>query len=116
MRIRAKVCLWWGLAAHNFAKCMGTLTKQPIRPAVQEMRLQQPVRKTRFRAKREQEPQVVLEKPLHPNRVFVKVNGHPAIALIDLQTIGGELINAQFMYLYKLSRVKIETKTLAMAI
>ena len=44
------------------------------------------------------------------------MNGHPALALIDLQTIGGDLFSAQFVYLYKLPVVKIEPKTLATAI
>ena len=44
------------------------------------------------------------------------MNGHPALALIDLQTIGGDLISAQFVYLYKLPVVKIEPKTLVTAI
>ena len=66
-----------------------------------------------FRSKRK--PQVAIRKPLDPNRVFVKVNGHPALALIDLQTIGGDIISPQFVYLYKLPVVKIEPKTLATA-
>ena len=44
------------------------------------------------------------------------MNGHPALALIDLQTIGEDLISSQFMYLYKLPVVKIEPKTLVTAI
>ena len=44
------------------------------------------------------------------------MNGHPALALIDLQPIGGDLISAQFVYLYKLPVVKIEAKTLTTAI
>ena len=44
------------------------------------------------------------------------MNGHPALALIDLQTIGGDLLSAQFVYLYKLPVVKIVPKTLTTAI
>ena len=44
------------------------------------------------------------------------MNGHPALALIDLQTLGGDLISAQFLYLYKLPVVKIEPQTLATSI
>ena len=44
------------------------------------------------------------------------MNGNPALALIDLQTLGGDLISAQFVYLYKLPVVKIEPKTPATAI
>ena len=44
------------------------------------------------------------------------MNSHPALARIDLQTIGGDLVSAQFVYLYKLPVVNIEPKTLATAI
>ena len=84
-----------------------------MRTAAQEMQLQQPVGKTRSKEKTKRKPQVAIRKPLDRNRVFVKVNGHPALALIDLQTIGGDLISAQFVSLYKLPVVKIEPKTLA---
>ena len=87
-----------------------------MRTAAQEMQLQQPVGNTRSKQETKQKPQVAFRKPLDPNRVFVKVNGHPAFLLIDLQTIGGDLISAQFRYLHKLPIVKIETKTLATAI
>ena len=80
------------------------------------MQLQQPVGKTRLKAQTKQKPLVAIVEPLDPNRVFVKVIGHPALALIDQQTIGGDLIRAQFVYLYKLPVVKIEPKTLATAI
>ena len=87
-----------------------------MRTATQEMQLQQPVGKTRSKQKTKQKPEVAIGEPLDPNRVFVKVNGHPALALIDLQRIGGDLISAQFVYLHKLPVVKIEPKTLATAI
>ena len=87
-----------------------------MRTAAQEMQLQQPVGETRSKEKTKQKPQVAVREPLDPNRVFVNVKGHPALALIDLQTIGGDLIRAQFVYLYKLPVVKIEPETLATAI
>ena len=87
-----------------------------MRTAAQEMQLPQPVGKTKSKEKTKRKPQVAIREPHDPNRVFVKVNGHPALALIDLQTIGGDLISAQFVYLYKLPVVKIEPKTLATAI
>ena len=80
------------------------------------MQFQQPVGKTRSEEKTKQKPEVASSEPLDPNRVFVKVNGHPALALIDLQTIGGDLISAHVVYLYKLPLVKIEPETLATAI
>ena len=72
--------------------------------------------KTRYTAKTKQKRQVTIRKQLDPNRVFVKLNSHPALALIDLQTIGGDLIRAQFVYLYKLPVVIIEPKTSATTI
>ena len=77
------------------------------------MQHQQPRGKTRSKEKIKQKPQVEIRKPLDPNRVFVKVNSNSALALIDPQTIGGDLISAQFVYLYKLPVVKIEAETLA---
>ena len=115
-RIHEKACLWCGLAAHNYKDCRKRLNKEPMRTAAQEIQLQQPVGNTRLKEKTQQKPHVAIREPLDPNRVFVKVNGHPALALIDLQTIGGDLISAQFVYLYKLPVVKIEPKTLATAI
>jgi len=45
-------------------------------------------------------------------RVLVKVNGHPALALVDLQRTGGDLINAQFVHLYGLPTYGIDKKSL----
>ena len=84
--------------------------------AAQEMQLQEPVGQTWLQEETKQKPQVAIREPLDLNRVLVKVNGHPALALIDLQTIGGDLISPQFVYLYELPVVKMEPKTLATAI
>ena len=69
--------------------------------------------KTRYKEQNKQKPQVAISEPLNPNRVFVKVNGHPALALIDLQTIRADVIRVQFGYLYKLPLVSIQPKTIA---
>jgi len=50
------------------------------------------------------------------SRVQVKVNGHPALALVDLQTTVGDLINAPFVYLYGLPTYGIDKKSLNTAI
>ena len=72
--------------------------------------------KTRWKEKTKQKPKVAIRESLDTNGGFVKVNSHPALALIDLQTIGRDLISAEFVYLHKLPVVKIEAKTLATAI
>ena len=100
-RFREKLCSWCGLAGHNVNECSKSLNQEPMRPAAQEMQLHQPVGTTRFKEKTKQIPQVAIREPLDPNRVFVKVNGHPTLARIDLQTIGGDLISEQFVYLYQ---------------
>ena len=113
---REKACLWCRLAGHNLKECRKCLNEEPMMTMAQEMQLQRPVGKTRLKEKTKQKPQVAIRSPLDPNRVCVKVTGHLALALIDLQTMGGDLIRAQFVYLYKLPVVKIEPNTLATAI
>ena len=111
-RIREKACLWCELVGYTHKDCRKRLNKQPMRTAAREMQLQQPVGKTRLKEKTKQKPQVAIRERLDPNRVFGKVNGHPTLSLIDLQTIGGDPISAQLVYLYKLPVVKILRKTL----
>ena len=65
------------------------------------MQLPQRVSNTRSKEPTKQKPQVALRKPEYPNRVFVVESGHRALALIDLQTVGGDLTSEQFVYLYK---------------
>ena len=65
-----------------------------MRTAAQEMDRQQAVGKTRSKEKTKQIPQVAIRDPLNGNRVLVKVNSHPALALNDLQTITGNLISS----------------------
>ena len=63
-----------------------------------------------------QKAQVAIGEVHNQNRVCVKVNGHPAFALLDLQTIAGDLNSTEFMYLYELLVVKFESETLATGI
>jgi len=53
---------------------------------------------------------------LHYSRVQVKVNRHPALALVDLQTTGGDLINTQLVHLYGLPTDGIDKKSLNTAV
>lgn len=87
-----------------------------MRPAAQQMELQQPVGKTTYKGNTKQKPQVSIWEPRDSNRVFVEVNGHRTVALIEVQTMAGDLIYAQFVYLYKLRVLKFERNTLATAI
>ena len=99
-RIREKAYSCCGLAAHNYKDCRKQLNKEPLRTAAQKMQLQRPVGKNRSKNKTKQKPQVAIREPPDTNRVFVMVNGHPTLSLIELQTIGVDLISAQVVYLY----------------
>ena len=87
-----------------------------MRPAAQEMELQQPVGETKSKGMTKQKPQVSIRELRDSNCVFVEVHGHRTLAQIELQTIAGDLICAQFVNLYKLPVLKIERNTLATAI
>jgi len=66
--------------------------------------------KTNYKGKTKAKPQSI--KELAYSRVRVKVNGQPALAIVYLQTIGGDLINAQFMHLYSLPTYGIGKKSI----
>ena len=51
-------------------------------------------------------------KELDYSGVRIKVNGPPALALLDLQTTGEHLINTQFVYLYSLPTYNIDKKSI----
>lgn len=87
-----------------------------MRPAAQEMQLPQPVSKTRWKQNNKQKPKVAIEELLHANQVCVRLNGHLALASIDLQTLGGDLICTQFVYVYQVPVVEMEPTTLGTAI
>jgi len=50
------------------------------------------------------------------SRVRVKVNYRPALALMDLQTTGAELINERFVHLFSLPTYSIDKKSLNITI
>jgi len=89
-----------------------------MRTAAQVLSLQhnsKPViAKNNYKGKTKAKPQST--KELDYSRVRVKVKGHPALALVDLQTTGGDLIIAQFVHLYGLPTYGIDKKSLNTAI
>jgi len=68
------------------------------------------IAKNNYKRKTKAKPQSTEE--LNHSRVRVKVNGHPGLALVDLQTTGGDLSNAQFVHLYGLPTYTIAKKSL----
>jgi len=89
-----------------------------MRTAAQVLTLQHTskpvIAKNSYKGKTKKKPQSTEE--LDYSRVRVKINGHPALALVDLQTTGGDLINAQFVHLYGLPTYRIDKKSLKTAI
>jgi len=72
------------------------------------------IAKNNHKGKTKAKPQSTDE--LDNSRVRVQVNGHPALALVDLQMTGRDLINAQSMHLYAQPSYGIDKKSLSTAI
>jgi len=88
--IRERRCLWCRAPGHTFKECKKRISKIPMRTAAQVLSLQytsKPViAKNNYKGKTKAKPQSTEE--LDYSRVRVKVNGHPALALVDLQMTG----------------------------
>ena len=55
-------------------------------------------------------------EPTDFSKVVVKAGGHPALALVDLQTQVGDLIESKFVHFYRIPTRPSEKKTLTTAI
>jgi len=55
-----------------------------------------------YKDKIKAKPQYITE--LDYSRVWVKVNGHPVVALVDLEATSGDFIYTQFVHLYGLHK------------
>jgi hypothetical protein len=113
--IREKKCLWCRNEGHNFKDCRQRQQKKPIRTAAQLVGHQFRTQPRSTPKGKRQLPKKAIEAPDN-SKVQVKVNGHTALALVDLQTKGGDLINSQFVYLYQIPTKTIEKKSLNTAI
>jgi len=67
------------------------------------------IAKNNYKGKTKAKPQSIEE--LDYSRVRIKVNGHHALALVDLQTTDRDLINAQFVHIYGLPTYSIDNKS-----
>ena len=89
-----------------------------MRTAAQVLSLQHTnkpvIAKKNYKGKTKAKPQPTDE--VDYSRVQVKSNGHPALALVDWQKTGRDLINAQFIHLYGLPTYGIDKKSLNTAI
>jgi len=116
--IREWECLWCRSPGHSFKESKKQIFKLPIRTAAQVLSLQHTnkpvISKDNYKGQNKAKPHSTEE--LYYRRVRLKVNGHPALSLVDLQTTGGDLINTQFMHLYGLPSYGINKKSLNTAI
>jgi len=116
--IRHRKCLWCLAPGHTFKECKKRISKVPMRNAAQVLSLQhnsKPVNtKNNYKGKTKAKSQSTEE--LDYSSFWVKVNGHPALVLVDLQMTGGDLINVQFVHLYGLPTYGIDKKSLNTAI
>jgi len=116
--IREWKCLWCRAPGHTFKECKRRISKEPMRTHAQVLSLQHTNKlvtaKNNYKGKTKAKTQSTEE--LDYSRVRVKVNGHPALALVDLQTTSRDLIKAQFAHLYGLPTYGLDKKSLNTAI
>jgi len=116
--IKERRCLCCCAPGHTFKEYKQGIAKITMRTAAQVLSLQHTnkpvITKNNYKGKTKAKAQSTEE--LDYSRVQVKVNGHPALALVDLQMIGGDLINAQFVHLYGLPTYRIDKKSFNTAI
>jgi len=106
--IREKRCLWCRNEGHNFKDCRQRQQGKPMRTAGQAVSTQlQPLPKFSMKGKPKPKPAI---EPLENSKVQVQINGHKALALVDLHTKGGDLINSEFVYVYKIPTKPIGKK------
>jgi len=112
--VRERKFIWCRAPSHNFKECKKRISKVPIHTAAQILSLQHTdkpvIVKSNYKGKTKAKPQST--KELDYSRIQVKVNSHPALALVDLQTTGGDLSHRQFMHLYGLPTYGINKKSL----
>ena len=116
--IRERKYLWSRAPGHTFKECKKLISKVLLHTAVQVLSLQhtskEVIAKNNYKGKTKSKPQSIGE--LDYSTVRAKVNGHPALSLVDFQTTCGELINTQFIHPYGLPIYGIDKKSLNTAI
>src|SRR5258706_6982072 len=95
--IRDRKCLWCLNPGHKYVDCNTRKSKKTMRTAAQRIQERED---PKANLKKVKKPEIMLATDT--NRVSVNINGNKVHALIDLQTEGCNLLNAQFAYLYKI--------------
>ena len=99
--VREKKCLWYLNPRHRYVDCRMKKANQTIRP------FRTAAQKIQERVDPKNKPnridKTISVQEVETNRVAVKINSNRAMALIDLQTEGCNLINAQFVHLFQIA-------------
>ena len=99
--VRDKKCLQYLNPGYKYVDYRIRKSEKPKRPfRIAAQRIQKRVN-TKEKPKRVDK--LVSIQEVDTNRVAVKINGNKGIALIDLQTEGCNLLNVQFIQLFKIS-------------
>ena len=117
--IQDKKCLRCRNKGHNYKDCRKRQAKQPTVSAAQALSLRRESKPKGFNKDKIQKRfqfKVTKPEPTDFSKGLVKADGHPALALVDLQTQGGDLIDSKFIYLYSIPTRPSEKKTLTTAI
>ena len=101
--IQDKKCLWCRNKGHNYKDCRKRQAKQPMVTIAQSLSIRRESRPKGFnkdKIKERHQFKTSKPEPTNFNKVLVKADGYPALALVDLQTQGGDLIDSKFVHLY----------------
>ena len=83
--IRDQKCLWFRAPGHTFKECKKRISKQPMRTTAQVLYLQYTknpvIDKNNYKGKTKAKPKST--EAFHYSMVQVKVNSHPALALME---------------------------------
>ena len=112
--IRPKKCLWCRNTGHNYKDCRKWQAKQPMVTAAQALSIRREWRQKGFNEdKTKEQPQFKATKPKPTNfsKVLVKADRHSALALVDLQTQRGDLIDSKLVHPYRIPTRPSEKKT-----
>ena len=116
--IRDKKCLRYCNKGHNYQDCRKRQAKQPVVAAAQALSVKRESRPKGFnKDKIKETSRFKTTKPESANfsKVLVKADGHSALALADLYTQRGDLIDSKFVHFYCILTGLSEKKTLTTA-
>ena len=117
--MRDKKYLWCRNKGHNYKDCRKRQAKQTMVTAAQALSIRRESRPKGFnKDKIQQRLQFTATKaePTNFSKVLIKADGHPALAIVDFQTQGGDLIDSKCVHLYRMPTRPYEKKSLTTTI